>query len=265
MTKLIEVKPSTFKEDAHQEVWKKAMQEEYQSIMKNGVWEIIPRPSDKLVVTSKWIYMIKHVVDGSIDKYRARFVARGFSQKEGIDYEKIFAPTLRYTTIRLLVSFAATMGWNIHQMDVKTAFLNGTIDEEVHIKQPEGFKVNNRDFHVCRLKKTLYGLKQAPRAWYARMDAYLLRIGFVKSYVDPNRYIKVVNDEPVIILLYMDDLFITGVERRIEECKKMLAAKFEMKDLGLMHYYVRLEVWQRPGEIYLGRESTSSTCCINLG
>ena len=120
--------------------------------MKNGVWEIVPRPSDKSVVTSKQIYKIKYVVD----KYKARFVARGFSQKEGIDYEETFATIARYTTIRCLVSLLATMGWNIHQMDVKTTFLNGTIDEEVYIEQPEGFEVNSRDSHVCRLKKALY-------------------------------------------------------------------------------------------------------------
>jgi hypothetical protein len=148
------------------------------------------------------------------------------------------------------------MGWNIHQMDVKTTFLNGTIDEEVYIEQPEGFEINSKDTHVCRLKKALYGLKQAPRAWYARMDAYLLRIGFVKSFVDPNLYIKVVKNEPVIILLYVDDLFITGVEHKIQECKKMLAAKFEMKDLGLMHYYLGLEVWQKPGRYILVKENT---------
>jgi len=176
-----------------------------------GIWEIIPRPSGKLIVISKWIYKIKHVVDVSIEKYKERFVARGFSQKEGIDYEETFAPTTRYTTIRSLVSLDATMGWNIHQMDVKTTFLNGTIDEEVYIEQLEGFEVNSRDSHVCRLKKALYGLKQAPRAWYARMDAYLLRIGFEKSSSNPNLYIKVVNNEPIIILLYVDDLFITGV------------------------------------------------------
>jgi len=105
--------------------------------MKNAVWEIIPRPSDKSVVTSKWIYKIKHAIDGRTDKYKEMFVARGFSQKEGIDYEETFSPTARYTTIRLLVSLDATMRWNIHQMDVKTAFMNGTIDEEVYIEHPQ--------------------------------------------------------------------------------------------------------------------------------
>jgi len=113
MTKLIEAEPSAFQEAEHEEVWKKVMQEEYQSIMRNRVWEIVPRSSDKSIATSECIYKIKHAVDGSMDKYKARFVARGFSQKEGIDYEETFAPTTRYTTIRSLVSLAATMGWNI--------------------------------------------------------------------------------------------------------------------------------------------------------
>jgi len=211
--------------------------------MKNGVWEIIPRPEDRSVATSKWIYKIKHAIDGSVDKYKARFVARGFSQLEGIDYEETFSPTTRYTTIRSLVSLAASMGWNIHHMDVKIAFMNGTIDE-VYIEQPLGFEIKDRKAYVCKLKKALYGLKQAPRAWYVRVDAYLQRLGFTKSFVDSNLYIKVVNNEPVIILLYVDDLLLTGVEGRIEECKKQLAAKFDIKDLGLMHYYLGLEVWQ---------------------
>jgi len=138
-------------------------------------------------------------------------------------------------------------------MDVKTAFLNGTIDEEVYIGQPKGFEVNSGDSHVCRLKKALYSLKKAPMAWYARMDAYLLRIGLVKSIVDLNLYINVMNNGAVIILLYVDHVFITVVKQIMQECKKMLAVKFEMKDLGLMHYYLGLEVWQRPGEIYLGQ------------
>lgn len=218
------------------------MNEEYQSIMKNRVWEIVPRPEDESVITSNWIYKIKHAADGSIDKYKARFVARALSQLEGIDYEETFAPTARYTTIRSLVSLATSMGWNIHQMDIKVAFLNGTIDEEVYIKQPLGFKIKDRRTYVCILKKELYGVKQAPRAWYARTDAYLQRLGFTKSSADSNLYIKAVNNEIVIILLYVEDLLLTGVEGRIEECKKHLAVEFDMKDLGLVHYYLGLEV-----------------------
>jgi len=112
-------------------------------------------------------------------------------------------------------------------------------------------KKNQKETHVCKLKKALYGLKQAPRAWYVRMDAYLLRLGFTKSSADPNLYIEVVQEEPIIILLYVDDLLVTGVDRWFQECKRQLAAEFDMKDLGIMHYYLGLEMWQKLGEIYL--------------
>jgi hypothetical protein len=110
--------------------------------MKNDVWEIVPRPKEKSVVTSKWVYKIKHALDGSIDKYKARFVPRGFSQKEGEDYDETCAHVARYTSIRGIMSLVASMGWSLHQMDVKTIFLNGAIEEEVYIEQPQGFEVH---------------------------------------------------------------------------------------------------------------------------
>ena len=162
------------------------------------------------MVTSRWLYKLKHVADGSVEKYRARFVARSFSQIEGVDYDETFAPVARYTSIRALISIGAEMGWKIHQMDVKTAFLNGIIQEEVYVEQPEGFDIHGRESHVCRLKKALYGMKQAPRAWYSRIDSYLQRMGFQKSEVDPNLYFIMDGDDPLMLLLYVDDLFITG-------------------------------------------------------
>lgn len=127
------------------------------------------------MVASKLLYKVKHDADGSIDKFKARFVARGFSQEEGIDCEKTFTPTTRYTMIRSLISLAASMGLKVHQMDVKTTFLNGTIDEEVYIEKPLGFEVKDKETHVCRFKKALYGLKQAPRAWYDRFKDWVSR------------------------------------------------------------------------------------------
>ena len=135
-------------------------------------------------------------------------MARGFSQKEGIDYEETFAPIARYTSIRTILALAAKMKWKVHQMDVKTNFLNGVIEEEVYVEQPLGFEIHDCESHVCRLKKALYGLKQAPRAWYGRMDSFLMSLGFTKSKADSNLYYKV-----------------------------------DMKDLGLMHYFLGLEVW----------------------
>ena len=142
-------------------------------------------------MTSKRIYKIKHVADGSIEKYKARFVERGFSQKEGEDYDETFAPVAKYTSIRSIIAIASVMGRKLHQMDVKTAFLNGVIEEEVYIEQPQGFVIYGKESHVCKLKKALYGLKKAPRAWYAIIDIYLMSLGFTKSDADPNLYYKV--------------------------------------------------------------------------
>jgi hypothetical protein len=135
-------------------------------------------------------------------------------------------------------------------MDVKTTFLNGEIEEEVYIEQPDGFVIHEQKSHVCRLKKALYGLKQAPRAWYEKMDGFLMSLGFSKSVVDPNLYYHIVGDECLILVLYVDDLFLTGSESLIVECKRALTSEFEMKDLGMMHYFLGLEVWQRTDEIF---------------
>jgi hypothetical protein len=143
------------------------------------------------------------------------------------------------------------MKWKLHQTDIKTTFLNGVIEEEVYIEQPQGFEFEDKKSHVCKLKKSLYGLKQAPRAWYIRIDSFLTSLGFTKSKADSNLYFKVMNDEPMILFLYVDDLFLTGEENLITECKKRLTSKFEMKYLSLMHYFLVLEVWQSPKRIFL--------------
>jgi hypothetical protein len=138
-------------------------------------------------------------------------------------------------------------------MDVKSTFSNGVIEEEVYIEQPQGFVIHGKESHVCKLKKALYGLKQAPRAWYARIDNYLMSLGFTKSDADPNLYYKVENGFPLILVLYVDDVFLTGDENLIIGCKRELTSEFKMKDLGLMHYFLGLEVWQRPDEIFLSQ------------
>jgi hypothetical protein len=228
------------------------MTEEYQSVLKNDVWDIVLRPEGKYVVTSKWIYKIKHAVDGSIDKYKVIFVSRGFSQVEGVDYDETFAPVARYTSIHFFIALAASMGWKLHHMDVKTTFLNGEIKEEFYIEHPEGLVIHNGKSHVCRLKKALYGLKQAPLAWYKKMHGFLMSLGFSKSDVYPNLYYHIDGNKCLILVLYVDDLFLTDSKRLVIECKQALNAKFEMKDLGLMHYFLGLEVWQRRDEIFLG-------------
>ena len=138
-------------------------------------------------------------------------------------------------------------------MDVKTAFLSGEIEEEVYIEQSEGFEVHGKETHVCRLKKALYGLKQAPRACYGRIDGFLVKLGFTKSDADSNLYYKVVEGDTLILVLYVDDLFLTEDDRLVSWCKKQLSAEFEMKDLGLMHYFLGLAIWQKPDAILVSQ------------
>jgi hypothetical protein len=221
---VIDSKPSTFEEASKHQVWKDSMIEENDSILKNDIWAVVPRPCGKLVVTSKWLYKIKHAADGSIEKYKARFVACGFSQKEGIDYDEIFAPIARYTSIWIIISLSAVFGGKLHQMDVKTAFLNDEVEQEVCIEYPEGFTIHEKEYHVCKLKKSLYRLKQAPRAWYGRIDNFLQSLGFTKSIADPNLYINIVQNHPIILVLYVGDLFLIGEENLIAQTKRELSA-----------------------------------------
>jgi len=235
--------PSSFEEAVEDPAWVDAMVEEYDSIVRNSAWEIVPRPEGKSLVGLRWIYKVKQATDGSVEKYKARFVARGFSQIEGIDYEETFAPITRYSSIWMILAFLVQMGWHIH-MDVKTAFLNEVIEEEVYIEQPKGFEIFSSDSHVCRLKRALYGLKQAPRAWYTWIDSYFTGLGFSKSEADPNLYKIVMEGKLLIIVLYVDDLILTGDELLILSCKEDLAREFEMRDLGLPNYFLGLEIWQ---------------------
>jgi hypothetical protein len=242
MCDLIEKEPTFFEESIQKKEWVDYMTEEYRTIKNNDVWEVVPRPKNKDVVSSKCIYKIKHATDRSIEKHKARFVACVFSKKEGIDYEETFALVARYTSIKTIISLVAKMKWKLHQMDVKTTFLNGVIEEEVYVEQPQGFEVEDRKTCVYRLKKAMYGLKQAPRAYFGKINSFLTSLGFTKSKVDFNLYFKVMNDELVILLLYVDDVFLTREEKLITYCKKKLVAEFEMKDLGPMHYFLGLEV-----------------------
>ena len=145
------------------------------------------------------------------------------------------------------------MGWKIHQMDVKTTFLNEGIEEEVYIEHSKGFENFNRELQVCRIKRTLYGLKQAPRAWNTRIDNYFTKLGFTKSEADVNLYHIMVEGKPLIIVLYVDDLILTGDDQLIKSCKEDLAREFEMKDMGLMHYCIGMEVWQKDGEVFVSQ------------
>eukprot|EP00253_Pinus_taeda_P027235 PITA_27235 len=170
--------PQTYSEAKGTPEWEQAMDTEFQSLQKNHTWTLSDLPEGKKPISCKWVYKVKYKANGTLDKYKARLVARGFSQKEGIDYEETFAPTTKMSTIRLVLALAAQFKWKVHQMDVKSAFLNGDLQEEVYMTQPPGFKIAGQEQKVCRLAKALYGLKQAPRARYMKIDQYLTDHGF---------------------------------------------------------------------------------------
>jgi transposase InsO family protein len=167
------IEPTYFEEASKDEFWNKAMDEELDQIEKNDTWELVPRPKDKNVIDTKWVYRNKLNEDGQVTRNKARLVCKGYAQVEGIDFEETFAPVSRMEAIRLLLAYACSKNIKVYQMDVKSSFLNGELEEEVYIEQPEGFQLSENADYVCKLKKALYGLKQAPRAWYSRLDKYL--------------------------------------------------------------------------------------------
>jgi len=159
--------------------WKEAFQSEMDSILSNGIWELTERPYGCKPVGCKWIFKKKFKPDGTIDKYKARLVAKGYTQKKGEDFFDTYSPVARLTTIRALISLAASYGLIIHHMDVKTAFLNGELDGEIYMDQPDGFVMKGKENKVCMLLKSLYGLKQAPKQWHEKFDRTLTSEGFV--------------------------------------------------------------------------------------
>jgi len=214
-------------------------------IEKNETWMLVDRPIHKKVIGVKWIFKTKLNADRSINKHKARLVVKGYSQKLGIEFTETFAPVSRLDTIKLLLALAAQNGWHIFQLDVKSAFLNGVLNEEIYVEQPDGFEKEITSNKVYLLKKTLYGLKQAPRAWYNKLDGYLLSLGFEKSMNEVTLYVKNVNKHTLIISVYVDYLLIAGDnEQLVEEFKTNMKDKFEMNELGLLSYFLGMEVTQ---------------------
>ncbi|GJR12854.1 retrovirus-related pol polyprotein from transposon TNT 1-94 [Tanacetum coccineum] len=232
-----EGEPSTLQEALNNpdaSFWKEAMQEEIEALHKNKTWELVPLPGGRKPIGNKWVYKIKRNGDDQVERYRARLVVKGYAQKEGIDFNEIFSPVVRITTIRVVLAMCATYDLHLEQLDVKTAFLHGNLDEEIYMLQPEGFEQKGKENLVCRLNKSLYGLKQAPRCWYKRFDSFIIGLGYNRLHADPCAYFKRFgNNDFVILLLYVDDMLVAGPNKdRISKLKAQLAREFEMKDLG---------------------------------
>ncbi|KAK4380842.1 Retrovirus-related Pol polyprotein from transposon RE1 [Sesamum angolense] len=227
----IMLEPENFETAVKHKVWVQAM-EEIKMIEKNNTWELADRPKDKEVIGIRAL----------------------------IDYTETFAPVARLDTIRALIAIAANKKWKIYQMDVKSAFLNGYIDEEIYVEQPQGFIAKGSEEKVLRLKKALYGLKQAPRAWYSRIDQYFMDRGFWKSLSEPTLYIKSQGNDTLIVSLYVDDLIYTGNnEKMIQDFKENMMKTFEMSDLGLMHFFLGIEINQEKKGIFICQRKYTET------
>ena len=202
------------------------------------------------MVGCKWVYKIRTRSDGSIERYKACLVAKGITQEYGIDYEKTFAPVARLTSVRSLLVVAAIRKWKLFQMDVKNAFLNGDLQEEVYMQPPHGYA--HPPGKVCKLRRALYSLKQAPRAWFANFSAIIGDFGFSSSSYDSALFVRKSPQGIVLHLLYVDDMIITGDDvARITSLKQSLSQHFEMKDFGALNYFLGLEISSDSDGYYL--------------
>lgn len=237
------VEPENFEQASVMEGWILAMNQEYDALMRNQTWELTPKPSDVKPISCKWVYKVKRKADGSVERLKARLVARGFSQEYGLDYEDTFSPVAKLTTMRVILALTSSKKWNLWQMDVSNAFLYGELDRVIYMDQPLGFVSGTNPNHVCKLKKALYGLKQSPRAWFGKIAEFLEYNGFVITSADASLFVKRKNSKMAVVLVYVDDLIITGDHTEmISQLKENLCIRFHMKGLGKLSHFLGLEL-----------------------
>ncbi|OWZ10531.1 polyprotein [Phytophthora megakarya] len=211
--------------------------------MENVTWKLVPRSRHLKVLGNRWLLRVKYKSTGEIERFKARLVIKGFMQIYGIDYLEVYSPVVRLDTLRVLLTLAGTWDYEAHQMDVTTAFLNGEIDAEVYMEQPEEYVQEGKEDWVCLLLKSLYGLKQAPRVWFRLLKTFLEKQAFGVLSSEPCVAVKVIDDWLVFISIYVDDLILFAPNLdMIQMLKDMLSSRFKMKDLGELHYILGWEI-----------------------
>ncbi|XP_019432742.1 PREDICTED: uncharacterized protein LOC109339708 [Lupinus angustifolius] len=219
-------------------VWKQAMQEEYNALIALGTWSLVPLPPNKQDIGCKWVFKVKENPDGSVLKYKARLVVKGFHQKLGIDYTETFSLVVKPITIRILLTLAVTYQWPLEQLDINNAFLNDILDEDVYMQQPSGFQHSDKSL-VGKLHKAIYGLKQAPRQWFHKLKATLITLGFFVSKCDNSLFIHTSTKTQIFVLVYVDDIIVTGSSQPlVHKVIKDLSASFALKQLGKLDYFL---------------------------
>ncbi|GJT95850.1 retrotransposon protein, putative, ty1-copia subclass [Tanacetum coccineum] len=219
----------------------------------NKVWELVDLPPNGKTVGHKWLFKKKTDMDGAVHTYKARLVAKGFTQTPGIDYEETFSPVADIRAIRILIAIAAFYDYEIWQMDVKTAFLNGYLNEEVYMEQPEGFVSQKYPNRVCKLKRSIYGLKQASRQWNKRFDDEIKKFGFNQNRDEPCVYVKASGSYVTFLILYVDDILIMGNNiPMLQDVKSYLGRCFAMKDLGEAAYILGIKIYRDRSKRLIG-------------
>ena len=235
------------------EKWLDAMKNELKSMDQNEVWDLVELPEGSKRVGCKWVFKTKRDSNGNIKKYKARLVAKGFTQRDGVDYKETFSPVSKKDSFRIIMALVAHYDLELHQMDVKTAFLNGNLEEEVYMTQPEGFSVEGKEGMVCKLKKLIYKLKQASRQWYLKFNDTITSFGFKENTVDRCIYLKISGSKFIILILYVDDILLaTNDLGLLHNTKAFLSKNFEMKDMGEASYVIGIEIFRDRSQGMLG-------------
>ena len=228
------------------------MEDEHDALQRNHTWSLVPRPPGTNLIGCKWIFKTKQKADGSIDKFKARLVARGFTQQYGIDYQDTFSPVVKPATVRLVLSIAVARDWHLRQIDISNAFLHGVLDETAYMQQPPGFQDPRYPDYVCKLHKSIYGLKQSPRAWYSRLSDRLHQLGFVPSATDTSLFIFNHSGVTIYMLVYVDDIVIASSSSAASDrLLQQLSDSFPVKDLGPLHLFLGIEVIRNSGGMTL--------------
>jgi histone deacetylase 1/2 len=244
--------PNTVNQALRDEKWRNAMGEEINAQIRNNTFELVPPKPNQNVISTKWIFTLKYLPNGTLDRYKARLVARGFRQQYGLHYSETFSPVVKSLTIRLVLQLAVSRSWTIKQLDVNNAFLQGTLTDEVYVTQPPGFIDPDRPHHVCRLKKALYGLKQAPRAWYQELRNFVCSLGFTNSLADTSVFVYINDIQIVYCLVYVDDIIVTGSsDALVMAFITALSRRFSLKDPTDLVYFLGIEATRTSQGLHL--------------
>ncbi|KAG9458306.1 hypothetical protein H6P81_002814 [Aristolochia fimbriata] len=250
------------------ELWYNAMKEEMDSMSSNKVWDLVQLPSGFKPIGCKWVFKTKRDSSGNIERYKARLVAKEFTQREGIDYTDTYSPVSKKDSLHIILALVAHFDLELHQMDVKTAFRNGELEEEVYMKQPEGFPSSLGEQLVCKLQKSIYGLKQASRQWYFKFHDVISSFGFVENVMDQCIYQKVSGSKICFLVLYVDDILLATNDKGIlQQVKQFLSTHFEMKDMGDASYVIGIKIHRdrHQGVLGLSQDCTPTVAPIVKG